>query len=142
MIAAADAFKANPNLQNAYNKLQVTQGTIDPKHAEWGVLTLGTFREIPLTVDETTYENASGVLTPYVPPKQILIACSAAAENMSYAGVVQANNEESALEVYEGRRVPCISIEKMEDYRKLRVSSRPVPVPRDLSSWTVLTVLA
>jgi hypothetical protein len=84
----------------------VTQGTIDLKHAEWGVLTLGTFREIPLTVDETTYENASGVLTPCVPPKQILIACSAAAGNMSYAGVVQANNEETALEVYEGRRVP------------------------------------
>jgi hypothetical protein len=29
-----------------------------------------------------------------------------------------------------------------EDFRRLRVSARPLPIPANTDSWTVLTVLA
>ena len=50
---AADAFEANTNVQNAYNKLQIQAGTLDPKTVEWGVTLLGSYRGLPLYVDET-----------------------------------------------------------------------------------------
>ena len=34
-----------------------------------------------------------------------------------------------------------MAYEALEDYRKFRLSSRPVPVPTNLASWTVLDVL-
>ena len=34
-----------------------------------------------------------------------------------------------------------ISYENFEDIRKFRLSSRPVPVPQNLSAWTILDVL-
>ena len=42
---------------------------------------------------------------------------------------------------YEGTRVPLVYYEKGYDFRKVRLSSRPIPIPADTQSWTVLDVL-
>jgi hypothetical protein len=138
---AGDAFESNPQVLEGYNKLFIQQGTIDPKTVDWGVIQLGTFRGVPLIVDETVYEDGAGVLQPFVPPKVCLVAASGLAGQMAYSGVSQVNEDETGMAVIEGRRVPLVYFEKGEDYRKLRLSARPVPVPTDLASWTVLTVL-
>ena len=59
----------------------------------------------------------------------------------SYAGVSQVDQDERTIRVYEGARIPMISYENFEDIRKFRLSSRPVPVPQNLSAWTILDVL-
>jgi hypothetical protein len=42
-----------------------------------------------------------------------------------------------------GRRIPLVYYDTSgEDYRRLRLSSRPIPIPANTDSWTVLTVLA
>ena len=38
------------------------------------------------------------------------------------------------------RKAP-VSSECLEDYRKFRLSSRPVPVPQNLAAWGLLDVL-
>ena len=81
---AADAFEANPQVMEAYNKLFISQGSIDPKSTSWGVINLGVFRGVALTVDETTYENSAGQLVYYVPPTKVLIAASGLAGQMGY----------------------------------------------------------
>jgi hypothetical protein len=42
---------------------------------------------------------------------------------------------------YETTRLPLIYYEKGYDFRKVRLSSRPIPIPADTTSWTVLDVI-
>jgi hypothetical protein len=53
----------------------------------------------------------------------------------------QVNGAESGISVFASRRVPIIAYEALEDYRKFRLSSRPVPVPQNLAAWSLLDVL-
>jgi hypothetical protein len=138
---ASDLFEAHPKVLNAFDKKFVEPGVISPKLLQWGVTILGQWRGIPLYADEQTYENAAGVNVPYVDTKSVLVAASGSQNTMAYAGVPQTNNEASALEVYEGRRIPQVSFAPGEDYRRLRLSSRPVPIPGNTKSWTIIQVV-
>jgi hypothetical protein len=106
---AGDAFESNPNVLEAYNKLFIQQGSIDLQTVSWGVTQLGTFRGVALVVDETVYEDAAGVLIPFVPPKVVLVAASGLAGSMAYAGVSQVNEDESGMAVVEGPRAARVS---------------------------------
>ena len=58
-------------------------------------------------------------------------------------GVAQVSEEGGGMQVYAGRRVPLVYWDVSgEDYRRLRLSSRPIPIPGNTQSWTVLQVLA
>lgn len=101
---------------------------------------LGQFRGVPLYADEQVYENSAGAQVPFCDPKCVLIAASGSQNSMGYAGVPQA--EDNSMTVYEGRRIPLVHFDKGEDYRRLRLSSRPIPIPSNTASWTILQVLA
>jgi len=49
---------------------------------------------------------------------------------MSYAGVAQGEPGSQNLEVHEGTRIPLVWLPDNEDVRKVRLSSRPCPIPR------------
>jgi hypothetical protein len=140
---AGDAFESNPQVMEAYNKLAISSGQIDPKQlADYGVVQLGTWRGIPLYVSEEQYEDTDGTMKFYVPPKEVLVAASSVQSTMAYSAVAQVNQDGTGMQPIEGRRIPLVFWDKEEDYRRLRLSSRPVPVPANTSSWTVLQVLA
>jgi hypothetical protein len=139
--SAADAFEAHPNVQSAYDKLRIAPGTLTPENVSWGVQSLGTYRGIQLFVYEAEYQDSAGAMQPFVPVDNVLVAATALAGSMAYAGVAQVNQEESKLDVFEGRRIPVVSYESLEDIRKFRLSSRPVPVPTNLAAWHLLDVL-
>ena len=139
--SAADAFESNPQVLQAYDKLRISPGELSPANVSWGVQSLGTYRGLPLYVYEAEYLNSAGASVPFVPPDNVLIAASSLAGLMAYAGIAQVDAAESSLKVYAGRRVPIISYENLEDYRKFRLSSRPVPVPQNLAAWSLLDVL-
>jgi hypothetical protein len=80
-------------------------------------------------------------MKPFVPDDNVLVAASALAGCFAYAGVPQVDQDERSLRVYEAARIPLISYENFEDIRKFRLSSRPVPVPQNLSSSTILDVI-
>ena len=138
---AADAFEGNQNVQNAYDKQRIAPGELAPATVGWGIQSLGTYRGIPLYVYEAEYLNSSGAMTPYVPPDNVLVAASSLGGTMAYAGIAQVDATESGLNVFASRRVPVVVFEALEDYRKFRLSSRPVPVPQNLAAWGLLDVL-
>lgn len=138
---AADAFESHAGVQSAYDKLRISPGQLAPATVGWGVQSLGTYRGIPLYVYEAEYLNSAGALTPYVPPDNVLIAASSLGGTMAYAGIAQVDAAESGLKVYAARRVPVVAYEALEDYRKFRLSSRPIPVPQNLAAWSLLDVL-
>jgi hypothetical protein len=140
---AGDAFESNPNVMEAYNKLAISSGQIDPKQlADYGVVQLGTWRGIPLYVSEEQCEDTDGTMKYYVPPKEVLVAASGVQSTMAFAAVAQVNAEGTGMEPIEGRRIPLVFWDKEEDYRRARLSSRPTPVPSNVSNWSVLQVLA
>jgi hypothetical protein len=138
---AADLFESNTSVLDSYNKFFIKQGEIEAKYAAWGIISLGTFRGVALTVDESTYEDSAGLTKTYVPAGYVLVASSALQGTMSYGGVAVVDDNEKSMRVVAGKRVPTIARESLEDYRKLRVSSRPLPVPADLTSWTIMKVI-
>jgi hypothetical protein len=141
---AADAFESNPNVVDSYNKLNYRPGTIEPKLLEeialYGVSILGTYRNLPIYTHEALYVDHSGAQVPFVPPKMALVACNNPMNRLCFAGIRQTNEGETGFDVLEGPRIPCVWMEKGEDVRYYRVSSRPVPVPNNTKSWTVATV--
>jgi hypothetical protein len=67
---AGDAFETNTQVLDAYNN--ITPGIIDPKTLEdmasFAVTVLGTYRQLPLYIDEAQYEDLDGSFKYYVPP--------------------------------------------------------------------------
>ena len=107
------------------------------------IVLLGTWRGVPLYVSEEQYEDADGTMKYFVPEKEVLVAATGVQGVMAYAGIAQANDDGKGMQVYAGRRVPLIYWDTSgEDYRRLRLSSRPIPIPGNTDSWTVLQVLA
>ena len=139
--SAADAFESNTNVLAAYDKLRIAAGELAPSSIGWGIQSLGTYRGIPLFVYEAEYQNSAGAMTPYVPADCVLVAASSLGGTMAYAGIAQVDQTESSLNVFAGRRVPIVAFEALEDYRKFRLSSRPVPVPQNLAAWSILDVV-
>ena len=90
---------------------------------------------------EAEYLNSAGAMTPDVPPDNVLVAASSLGGTMAYAGIAQVDAAENSLNIYASRRVPVVAFEALEDYRKFRLSSRPVPVPMNLAAWGLLDVL-
>jgi hypothetical protein len=138
--AASDAFESNAQVMTAFDKLRISPGELSPKTLEWGVQSLGRYRGIELYVHEAEYQDVDGSMKPYVPVDNVLIAATTQGGTMSYAGVPQVDQDGGSMQVYEGARIPLI-YEIGEDIRKFRLSSRPVPVPHNLASWTILDVL-
>jgi hypothetical protein len=138
---AADSFDANQNVLAAYDKMRIAPGVLTAKNLSWGVQSLGTYRGVPLYVNESEYQDSDNSMKPFVPVDNVLVASSAAAGSFAYAGVPQVDQDERTIRVYEGARIPIVSYENFEDIRKFRLSSRPVPVPQNLSAWTILDVL-
>jgi hypothetical protein len=89
-----------------------------------------TWRGLDLLIDETTYMAKDGTTQYFVPSDCVSVACSANQGRMAYAGIAQGDPENQQLEVYEGTRVPLIWLPDNEDVRKIRLASRPCPVPR------------
>jgi major capsid protein E len=142
---AGDAFESNDQVLQAYNKYNITPGVIDPKTlqdmANFGVTALGTYRQLPLFVDEAQYENPDGTFSYYVPPGAVLVAAAALQSKIAYAAVAQIDETETYMQPFEGARIPQIWFSKGEETRMFRLAARPIPVPADTTSWTVLQAI-
>ena len=117
------------------------QGTITPELAEYGITLLGNYRGLPLYASESQYTDAAGVSQYFVPADKVLVAASGLQGPVAYAGIVQVDEDGKGMQPYEATRLPLVYYEKGYDFRKVRLSSRPIPVPADTQSWTVLDVI-
>jgi hypothetical protein len=138
---ASDAFENADKVLSAYDKQHIAPGTITPALAEYGITLLGNYRGLPLYASESQYTDVDGTSKYFVPPDKVLVAASGLQGTLAYSGIVQVDEAESSMQPYETTRLPLIYYEKGYDFRKVRLSSRPIPVPADTQSWTVLDVI-
>jgi Phage major capsid protein E len=55
---ATDAFESNANVLAAYDKMRIAPGVLTTKNLSWGVQSLGTYRGVPLYVNESEYQDS------------------------------------------------------------------------------------
>ena len=138
---ASDAFENSEKVLAAYDKQHIAPGTITPALAEYGITLLGNYRGLPLYASESQYTDVDGSSKYFVPADKVLVAATGLQGTLAYAGIVQVDEGENSMHPYEGTRIPLVYYEKGFDFRKVRLSSRPIPVPADTQSWTVLDVI-
>ena len=133
---ASDAFENADKVLAAYDKKNISPGEITPELAEYGVTLLGNYRGLPIYASESQYTDVDGTSKYFVPADKVLVAASGLQGTLAYAGIVQVDEEASSMHPYETTRLPLVYYEKGFDFRKVRLSSRPIPIPADTQSWT------
>lgn len=135
-----DVLLDNEKFMKLMDTKNVNVGAIDPKILEgganyWGRLTalgLDIFSYDEWYLDENEEEQSM------VPEGTILMG-SKAAGNMRF-GLVTQIEKDGVFSSYEGRYIPKIWANIEADIKKIRLTTRPVPVPTYLDSWAIAKV--
>ena len=138
---ASDSFENADKVLAAYDKMNISPGSITPALAEYGITLLGNYRGLPLYASESQYTDVDGTSKYFVPADKVLVAASGLQGTLAYAGIVQVDEDAHGMQSYEGTRIPLVYYEKGYDFRKVRLSSRPIPIPADTQSWTILDTI-
>ena len=138
-----DALLGNAKVKEMLDLKNFNAGNIDPVTLPQGAARLGTLnirgRKIDLlTYDGTYVDEETGVITPFVPDKQICVTAPGAGRLLRGA-VTQMEQADGQWHTYMGARVPQYWADK--DGRQLTVSSRPLLIPRTKNPFISATVL-
>ena len=139
------AFLANPKVQAQLNVLHLVSDSIQPA-APTGIGTsqyLGAlFRpHLALYSYSEAFEDDSGTLQKMVPDDTCIVGCSNSPATVSYGSISQTEQDGSVHSYSDVRFVPRRLSTPREDKVELRVASRPVLVPFDLTAWKVIQPL-
>lgn len=104
-----------------------------PGVAWMGVLNFGGFRLDVWSVYET-FEDESGVMTPYFPATSALVTAPNCGR-LLYGAVTQIEPDEN-YHTFAMTRVPKFVADRDNDIRKLRIAARPLPVPRNFLPYS------
>lgn len=75
---------------------------------------------------------------PYIPEDKVLIGSSDVRNRIIYALVTQIEQSDGEFHSYSSDRVPKVECNVNKNLYMFTMTSRPVPMPLDLLSWTVL----
>ncbi|CDX01294.1 Capsid protein of prophage [Desulfitobacterium hafniense] len=145
---AASAFINHAKVQKVLDLRLVNSGAIDPKQLPNGVTYIGRINKLGLDIyqynewylDDWT-DPAKPENKPLVPAKTVTLISSRARYSMAYGAITLIDKDSEAFYTIEGSRVPDSWIAKKPARRFLQMSSKPLPVPHEVDSWFVATVL-
>lgn len=140
----ADVLMGNTEIKANMDLARYNVGEIAPVALPQGAARLGRLNIMGhmidlLTYDGTYIDESTGAVTGYVPAKQICLTTPGAGRAL-YGAVSQIEQSTGLWETYTGTRVPRLWTEK--EARELRVSSRPLFVPRAKDCFVTATVLS
>lgn len=139
-----DAFINHGKVKSALDNRRIILGQIDPSVLPNGVTYIGSISILGLDIysyDEWFYDEASKTEKPMVPEKTIMMGSSNARSSMLYGAVTLTDQNTNQFVTYEGSRIPDSWIKKDPAARILQLYSRPLPVPHEVDSWFIATVL-
>ena len=134
-----DTFLGNEKVKTRLYNLRMNLGIIEPSIKDDAVTFIGKIAELGLEIyayDEW-YLDDDGTEKPFIPEGNILIG-SKGMNQIVYGAVTQMEN--GNFITYEGERVPKQWADDKNEVRMLRMTSRPLPAPRDVDSWYVAVV--
>jgi hypothetical protein len=139
--SVAEAFIRNPEVKELLDLQRLNVGSIEPSVRSEAVTFYGKINSLNLEIysyDEWYYDEETKQDQPMVPVGHILMANRGSNKRL-YGAVTQV--EDTGFVTYESTRVPKSWIDKNNEVRKVRLSSRPLPVPDNVDGWYVAQVL-
>ncbi|MFP7469994.1 major capsid protein [Niallia taxi] len=134
-----DTFINHPKVKEMLNLLRLNIGSIEPSIKSEAVTFVGKLPALGIEIysyDEW-YLDDNLVEQPMIPNNHIIMGVSKK-NRIIYGAVTQYENKK--LVTIEGTRVPKYLLDEDNEVQKLRLTSRPVPVPSDIDSWIVSVV--
>lgn len=135
-----DAFMKNEDVQKLMDLARLNVGSIEPSVKDEAVTFIGKINLLGIEIysyDEW-YIDDEGTEQAMIPDNTVILASKDLGKIM-YGAVTQM--EQGNFATYEGTRVPKHYTDDKNEVKMLRMTSRPLPVPYDVESWVVATVL-
>ena len=135
-----DAFMANPEVQKLMDLARLNVGSIEPTVQNDAITFIGKINQLGIEIysyDEW-YADDEGNEQPMIPENKVILASKDLGQIL-YGAVTQM--EKGNFATYEGERVPKYYSDDKNEVKMVRMTSRPLPVPYDVESWVVATVL-
>jgi hypothetical protein len=136
----------NPQVKSLLDIKNYQIARIEPRNLPSGYTYLGTYKgSLDIYTGNEWYlddwtDPENPVELPLIPVGKLALMSTAARYSMYY-GAVSILNDAGQWNTVEGNRVPNTWVEHRPDRRFLQLSSRPLPVPHEVDSWLVATVL-
>ena len=147
----ANAFINHKKVQTLLDIRNYEIAVIKPRELPSGASYVGTISSIGLdiyTYNEWYLDNwtdsANPVQNPLVPDNTLLLISTTANYSMYYGAITQLDGKGGSEEnfvTYEGARIPKSWVAHDPDRRFVQIQSKPLPVPHEVDSWYVATVL-
>ncbi|MEK5528503.1 major capsid protein [Viridibacillus sp. FSL R5-0468] len=147
----ADVFLNHAQIKEYMNLRHMNMGEFTPNIIAPGVTYLGRLNGLNLDIYEYNeyylddFTNPSSPENkPLVPAGKVLIGSTEAQNTMAYAAITllkETPDGKGMYETYEATRVPDQWIERNPSRQMIQVNSKPLPVPNEIDSWSVLQVL-
>lgn len=142
------AFVNNAKVQKVLDTKAYDLAVIKPRELPNGVTYIGTINKLGLDIyeynewylDDWTNPEAPEQ-KPLVPDGKIALLSTGANYSMYYGAVTLLDEKNDTFYTVEGDRVPETWVERRPSRRFLQVNSKPLPVPHEVNSWFVATVL-
>ncbi|MBG9479410.1 major capsid protein [Lysinibacillus sphaericus] len=119
----------------------VNIGEFKPENLPNGATYIGTIAGVGRIYEyaATYFDDLNNEVKPMVPNGTIALLATEADFSMAYAAITIAKDDE--LMTYEADRVPDSWTEKRPARKILQLSSKPLPIPKEVNSWFVAKVL-
>ncbi len=128
-------------VQNKANILNIKDADIKPRIVDENVTYYGRIASLDLDIysfDEWFMDDETGKEEAMIPYGTIILANANGIGEVHYGAVTQM--EENGFRTYEAEIVPKHIIDEKNDTETIRETSRPLPAPKDVTSWYVLVV--
>ena len=133
-------FINNPFVLKAMNVLNMKNVVIEARVVDPALTFYGRIAELDL--DIYTYDewflNDDGEEESMIPSGTVLLGHSGGEGQIEYGLVTQM--EDKKFWSYEGKLVPKVWADENDEVKKIRLTSRPLPRPFDVASWSVIYV--
>jgi hypothetical protein len=143
---AAQKFINNPQVKDLLDRKNYELARIAPRDLPNGYTYIGTYKgAIDIYQGNEWYlddwtDPENPVEMPLIPEGKIALLSTSASYSMYYGAITLIDKGEN-WQTIESDRVPNTWVEHRPDRRFLQLNSRPLPVPHEVDSWLVATVL-
>lgn len=140
----ADALINDATFQKYLDIRNFQMGRVAPSALPSGAAHLASINVFGHPIDvftyDATYKDEAGNITPYIPSGRIILTAPACGRGL-YGAVTQLEAGDGSFHTYAERRVPKYISDENADVRTLRVTSRPLFIPRRITPWVSADVL-
>lgn len=136
-----DVFVNHPKIKASMDILNMKNVAVEPRVVDSALTFIGKIAELAMEIysyDEWFIDD-EGTEQPMLPEGTVIVANSSGIGSFEYGSVTQM--EEGKFITYDAEIIPKQWDDDKNEVKMLRLTSRPLPVPRDVDSWYVATVI-